>query len=460
MSRLRFGSAAALITVLVALFGVAPGRSAHAASAASAASYTVTVRAVYLRDTAASSAAITYAVYRGKTYPILGRSADSAWLRLDVVGARRGTWILAAFGAIAGPLDAVPAEFGDGVSPAPGADAPPDGAQSLTLTSGAYIRAGPSWSAAKVALLDWGQVFTITGRDASSRWLRVLLPAEAWLPVGYGKLSGAVSALPVAGAVASPIPTPSPTSAPVPTEPAASAGPGLLPSWIPALTPHMRQVYASARRRGLNPASFSVAGDCNSEGNIFTQLIAYDLIDLTNTPYLRSTARYFKDSTFRKSMAVAGGFSAATIMDPMWSFPEYCRLDEGPFACELRTSKSSIVFIGLGTGDHFQWQDFEAHYRAPIEYALKAGVLPVLVTKVDALESQEGGATQGYINDVIRRLGAEYDVPVVDMWKATRDLRDGGLTDEPGHDFHLNAEAIGVHVISTLQLLYRLFNGV
>jgi hypothetical protein len=458
MSRhLRFGSAASLVTVLVALFGLAPGRPAHAESAAS---YTVTVRSAYLRDTPASSAAITYSVYRGRTYAITGRSADSAWVRLDLAGARRGTWILAAFGAIAGSLDAVPAEFGDSVSAAPGADLLPEGAQTLILTTSAFARAGPAWSASKIALLDRGQTFTITSRDKSSRWLKLLLPDEAWLPVGFGKLSGPVSALPIAGAVVTPIPTPSQTSAPTRTEPAANTEPGLLPAWIPALTPHMRQVYAAARRRGLNPASFSVAGDCNSEGNIFTQLIAYDLIDLTNTPYLRATARYFKNSTFRKSMAVAGGFSAATIMDPMWSFPEFCRLDEGPFACELRTSKSSIVFILLGTGDHFQWQDFETHYRAPIEYALKAGVLPVLVTKVDALESQEGGATPGYINDVIRRLGAEYDVPVVDLYQATRDLRDGGLTDEPGHDFHLNAEAIGVHVISTLQTLYRLLNGV
>jgi hypothetical protein len=50
-------------------------------------------------------------------------------------------------------------------------------------------------------------------------------------------------------------------------------------------------------------------------------------------------------------------------------------------------------------------------------------------------------------------------VPVVDLWQATQGLRHGGLTDEPGHDFHLNAEAIGVHVISTLQMLHRLLNG-
>ena len=453
--RLRFVSAASLVGfVLVALFGFAPGRPAYADGAAAA--YTVTVRVAYLRDGPATNAAITYAAYRGKTYPILGRSADSAWVRLELTGARRGTWVLAAFGDIAGALDAVPVEA-DGVPPTdPGS---PDGAQRLTLTTSAYARAGAAWNTGRIALVDRGQVFTITGRDTTSRWLKLLLPTEVWLPIGVGKLSGLLSDLPIIGAVP-PTPTPSPTGAPAPTESPVDDQPGLLPAWIPAVTPHMRQVYAAARRRGLNPASFSVAGDCNSEGNIYTQLIAYDLIDLTNTPYLRNTARYFKPSTFRKSMAVAGGFSAATIMDPMWAFPEFCSLTEGPFACELRVSKSSIVFIGLGTGDHFQWQDFEAHYRAPIEYALKAGVLPVLVTKVDALESEEGGATPGYINDVIRRLGAEYDVPVVDLWKATRDLRDGGLTDEPGHDFHLNAEAIGVHVIATLQMLYRLLNGV
>jgi hypothetical protein len=199
--RLRFVSTASLVSIiLVALFGLAPGRPAYAQAAAA---YTVTIRAAYLRDAPASAAAVTYAVFRGKTYPILGRSADSAWVRLEMAGARRGTWVLAAFGAVEGPLDAVPVEADAG---APTDAAPPEGAQTLTLTINTYARAGAAWNTGRIALLERGQVFTITGRDTNSRWLKVLLPAEVWLPVGVGKLSGLIADLPIHQ------PTPSPAS--------------------------------------------------------------------------------------------------------------------------------------------------------------------------------------------------------------------------------------------------------
>ncbi|MEP7357264.1 MAG: hypothetical protein ABI847_08490, partial [Anaerolineales bacterium] len=69
-----------ITTVLVALVGVAPSRPAYAA----AATFTVTARSAYLRDTPASSSAVTYSVFRGQTYNILGRTDDSAWVRLDL----------------------------------------------------------------------------------------------------------------------------------------------------------------------------------------------------------------------------------------------------------------------------------------------------------------------------------------------------------------------------------------
>jgi len=127
---------------------------------------------------------------------------------------------------------------------------------------------------------------------------------------------------------------------------------------------------------------------------------------------------------------------------------------EGLLACELRVSHASIVFIALGTGDQFTWRDFEVHYRALIDYTLGRGVLPVLVTKADTLESLEGGAEPGYINSVIRRPGQEYGVPVLDFSLAVRDLPNGGLLPNGGHDFHLNAAGIGRHILATLQTLY------
>lgn len=458
--RYRLVWAAVLVSVVLALiFGPAP--HLRAAFAAAAATFTLNGKSAYVRDAPDSGAAVTYSVFKGQVYDILGRTADSIWVQLGVAGATRGTWIATAFGTVSGSLAGVPVLAGvvaeaTPAGPAPtaalGQGNPVASSQRLTITAiSTYARGAPAWTATKVASLFKGQAYTVTGRDSSAQWLQVLLPAAAWVSAGVGTLSGnlwdlAVIGTPAAASDNLDIPAPTPQ-------------PGVLPPWIPALTPHMRQIYRSAAQHGRDPAVFSVAGDCNSEANIFTELIAFELIDLSSNPYLKPTARYFRDSTFHKSYAVAGGFSAAEVMNPLWSIPPFCGKDESPFDCELRTTKSSVVFILLGTGDHLQWQDFESNYRVPIEHALKAGVLPVLVTKVDSLEAQEAGAPEGAINSIIRRLGTEYDVPVIDLWLATRSLRDGGLTNEPGNDFHLNAEAIGVHVISTLQMLYRLQYG-
>jgi hypothetical protein len=125
-----------------------------------------------------------------------------------------------------------------------------------------------------------------------------------------------------------------------------------------------------------------------------------------------------------------------------------------------------VVFILLGTGDKFAWRDFEANYRAMLEYALISDVVPVLVTKADDIESIQGGASDGYINGVIRLLAYEYQMPLADLWKAARNLpvipnpnlphrpfTQFGLHDEWGLYFHLTDEGQDVHVLLTLQTL-------
>ena len=59
----------------------------------------------------------------------------------------------------------------------------------------------------------------------------------------------------------------------------------------------------------------------------------------------------------------------------------------------------------------------------------------------------------GYINDELRALAKEYDVPLLDFGAATARLPNHGLIDEPGNDFHLSGAGMGVHVVVTLQTL-------
>ena len=87
-------------------------------------------------------------------------------------------------------------------------------------------------------------------------------------------------------------------------------------------------------------------------------------------------------------------------------------------------------------------------------------------TKADEMEQYQGGAPMGYINDVIRKLAAEYQLPWVDFFAATRPLPtlpnpklpdrpfvQHGLQDEWGYYFHLTEEGRTLKLVCMLQML-------
>ena len=164
----------------------------------------------------------------------------------------------------------------------------------------------------------------------------------------------------------------------------------------------------------------------------------------------------FAGGLARHSLATHGGLSASTMFDTAWANPTYCRKSmgnaEGPLLCELRVSQASVVFFAVGTGDHPQWKSFEANYRQMIEFAIKEQVLPVLMTKADDIEALADGAPSGYINDVIRKLAAEYDVPLLDFSLATRDLPNHGLMKEE-LPFHLSPAGFDMRTLFMLKML-------
>jgi hypothetical protein len=429
-----------------------------------AAQFTVAVASAYLRDAADPAAVPTYSVFRGGVYNIRGRTADNAWVSLDYTAAVRGTWIPASYGAIAGRLADVPITGGSSSAAAPAptglpagpaatpapAVAPvggPPGAvrQRLTITlDSTFVRTAPDWTAVRLASLFKNAVVGVTARDTFGNWLQIASSPPGWVPAGVGTLSGGLMELPVAWELA--LPTPAPTQVGQP--------PAELPAYVPVMTLRMRDLYALAALRGRNPRVFAVAGDCNSERHIYSDLIYNGWYGYEGNEYLHSTWRYFGNSMRRPSLAVDGGFNSASLQDPAWADPRQCKSGETPFTCELRVSNASIVFIQVGTGDHLNWRTFEANYRRLIETAIASNVLPVVVTKADDLEAQEGGAEPGYINGVIRRLAAEYQVPLLDFEMATRVMDNHGLVDEPGNDFHLSFNAISLHVLSTMETLY------
>lgn len=448
----------------VALLGVLMlgGRAIASPLTATGVKLTITVKSAYARSEPRADATRIYSVFKDQTYNVLNQDATRTWVRLDVAGVA-AAWVPLSYGTLAGDLSGVPvtgevasppnpnATPGPTAVPTSGASSPPinwTGIKFTLTAKSAYARVSPDWNAAKHVSLFKGQTFLAVGRDATSAWLQIVLNdnTTTWVSVGAGQLAGSILSLPVVDGSAVGNTAVDPKATPPPTQ----------PPWIPALTASMRQAYNQVSRRGLNKLAFAVAGDCNFEDGWYRELIVQGVVNIPGYEYLQPTINTFRASLLRNSVAVNGGFRTSSMMDPMWSDPKVCLKGEGPLACEMRITRAGIVFVGLGTGDQFAWEQYETHYREILDYIVKKGAFPILVTKADDLEFIEGGAQSGYINSVIRRLGAEYNAPVFDFAVGAKTLPNGGLKEEEGNDFHLSTDGMGMHILGMIQVLYVL----
>jgi hypothetical protein len=307
----------------------------------------------------------------------------------------------------------------------------------------AYVHKAASWTSPAVGRVVKFQCFNVAGRNKNAEWL--LVPygnTQAWIHGSMVRFEGDLTSLPDMSDVV-----------------AKAALFTAMPDGLPAITWRQRWIYRNSAYLGKDVNMFTVMGDCNSESPVFLGRFAAGGLDTSSYPSLAGTAKWFTESFTRTSLATHGSFNTAMAFDSTWADPNQCKADEGPLACELRVSKASILVIALGTGDQFDWKTFDTRYRAIVAYTYNQGVLPILMTKADALESQQGGAPDGYINDVIRQIGREYGVPVIDFWLATRSLANTGLLDEHNNAlqstpaFHLSEQGMDMRIFMTLQTL-------
>lgn len=315
--------------------------------------------------------------------------------------------------------------------------------QFTVTVGGAYLRRQPSLTSALTQPIFSGERYVVAARTSDNVWLQLQAPdagKQGWLLAQYGQAD--------AGVDDAPAPAPG-----VAAKRGAVALPAL-PRWVTPVTASARKVYLT-KRPGKNLNAFTVIGDCNSVPEAYLGRLAMGLFDVSRYPFLTAIVETFAASFARTSVATFSGFNSGSMFDPAWANPNYCQPGEGLLDCELRRSNASIVFVLLGTGDQFTWQDFEKNYRRILAYALQLKVLPVPVTKPDDLESQQGGAPPGFINDAVRRLGQEYGVPVIDFWSATRNLKDYGMRWEGNgnQNFHMVAEGSDLRIQLTLQTL-------
>ncbi len=187
------------------------------------------------------------------------------------------------------------------------------------------------------------------------------------------------------------------------------------------------QIYQTGLTMGNRPNAFSKVGDCESSTEWYLSDFDKGIYNLGSYTDVEPVITQYAGSFKRLSLATKPGFTAASLMVPLWSTNQTCAKNELPLACEYRLNRPSIALITLGTNDIHRPEKFEGNLRRVIEYSIQQGVLPVLATKADNLEKD------GSINATIARLAYEYELPLWNFWLALQPLYHGGLQNDGAH---------------------------
>ena len=244
-------------------------------SAAGLASFTVTVKSTFLRAQPGFAAVAAYSVFKGQSYNILGRTADSAWLQIDFAGAAGGApWIYASFGSVAGDLAEMPVtgvvqtgaistSAAPIVSSSAGSVAGP--VRFTVAVKSFYGLAAPDAHALRLYSLFKGQSYTAAARSSDGLWLLLDLwgGAQAWAPAANGSVQGAIADLPTRR------PGRRGSRRPPPRPPPPSGLPALSAAVPPSVSAKARAIYQLGLSLGNNPRAFSKIGDCNSVAPFF-----------------------------------------------------------------------------------------------------------------------------------------------------------------------------------------------
>lgn len=218
------------------------------------------------------------------------------------------------------------------------------------------------------------------------------------------------------------------------------------------------EIYEKGQALGRDPHSFSVIGDCQSIPFVFMGPFGRgELEPDAAESQLWKAINWFDNSFKRWSVTSRGGFTAASILSPIQADPEMCKPGETPLSCEFRLNNPAIAFVTLETWLEPETVDrYEVYLRQILDKLIERGTVPILLTKADASELR---GEKHIINPVIVNLAYEYQVPVVNFWRAAQYLDNYGI-DPEREGFHLSEGGYKLKNTLALRALYQVWTTV
>jgi hypothetical protein len=220
---------------------------------------------------------------------------------------------------------------------------------------------------------------------------------------------------------------------------------------IPVISATARAIYQAGLARGNNPRVFSKLGDCMTENPFFLVTLSQGQYDLGQYAGLQSVLDHYKgvparggdwklDSFATVGLASASGFNVAGPLDATWADPKWCKGGESPAACEFRVARPSVALIMFGTNDvgFTDPASYDYFLRSLIDQAVDAGVVPLLSTFPTRPENL---AKSLLLNQIVARVAADYDIPLVNLNRALQPLPHQGVN--PADTIHLSVPPDG-----------------
>jgi hypothetical protein len=285
------------------------------------------------------------------------------------------------------------------------------------------VRWGPGQNyGALGAMLD-GTARDVTGVSEDGDWYAVAWDEDdpyhefGWIAAWVVVTGGDCDALP---------------TVPPPPEPPAVAYLMDVPV-LPAVTEAAREIFAQGQALGNDARAFTKVGDCNTDTVFF--LAAFDTGNYALGPYadLQPTVDYFAGWWSHESVAGQVGYGMDILLDPLWANPDLCQPGETLLACEYRRTRPAAAVMMFGPNDMIAMDEaqFEEALRGVVELSIERGVIPVLTTFTWHMDRKWLQALA--FNRITAEVADEYGVPLINLWRAARDLPGYGLMSEYTH---------------------------
>lgn len=308
-------------------------------------------------------------------------------------------------------------------------DAPAFTPPTVTTFREAIIYGGPGIANQQIGMLYADQPVTLIERNDIGSWVRIHqfdaagnLIRDGWILSGYLNDRGALrfSQIPENTTVVDNNPDWAATF---------SQRELFAVPYIPDISPAMVEVFRRGLENGNQPNVITKVGDSLVASSEYLTPMANPIRALNAFDYLNATVDYYGASMAIPSAAASIGLSSFAVVDPMWADPARgCQPGETPLACEYRVKRPSVAFIMFGPNDVRAMTDagFGQQMRAIVQQTLDAGIIPVL--SMFAIHPNDQYAAQAInFNRQLIALASEMQVPLINLWAASRILPNYGL---------------------------------